>query len=78
MPFDNTGAKYDSKGNYRNWWTQEDLVKFEELSQRVVEYYNGYKNAGLQVNGKQTLTENIADLGGAVRHNGNRLYGRVG
>ena len=62
--FDNTGAKYDSKGNYRNWWTQEDLVKFEELSQRVVEYYNGYENAGLQVNGKQTLTENIADLGG--------------
>lgn len=62
--FDNTGAKFDSKGNYRNWWTQEDLGKFEQLSQRVEEYYNGYENAGLQVNGKQTLTENIADLGG--------------
>lgn len=62
--FDNSGAKYDSKGNYRNWWTQEDLEKFEQLSQRVVEYYNGYENAGLKMNGKQTLTENIADLGG--------------
>lgn len=62
--FDNSGAKYDFKGNYKNWWTDEDLEKFAQLSQKAVEYYNGYEDAGMPVNGEQTLGENIADLGG--------------
>lgn len=62
--FDNAGAKYDYRGSYSNWWTDEDLEKFEQLTQKAVGYYNGYENEGLQVNGTQTLGENIADLGG--------------
>lgn len=62
--FDNSGALYDEKGNYRNWWTDEDFETFHQLSGNVVDYYNGYECAGLPVNGAQTLGENIADLGG--------------
>lgn len=62
--FDNSGALYDEKGNYRNWWTEEDFAVFNQLSQKVVDYYNGYEAYGLPVNGSQTLGENIADLGG--------------
>ena len=62
--FDNSGAKYDYRGSYRNWWTDEDLEKFDQLTQKIVTYYDGYENAGLQVSGTLTLGENIADLGG--------------
>ena len=62
--FDNSGALYDEKGNFRNWWTDEDYEMFNQLSQKVVDYYNGYEVDGIQVNGTQTLGENIADLGG--------------
>ena len=62
--FDNSGALYDEKGNYSNWWTEEDFAVFDQLSQKVVDYYNGYEAYGLPVNGAQTLGENIADLGG--------------
>ena len=62
--FDSAGAQYDAEGNIRNWWTDEDLEYFQELSQKVTDYYDGMEIAGLEVNGEQTVTENIADLGG--------------
>lgn len=62
--FDNSGALYDERGNFSNWWTDEDYEVFSQLSQKVVDYYNGYEVDGMQVNGAQTLGENIADLGG--------------
>lgn len=61
--FDNNGALFDEKGNMNNWWTDEDYKSFEELQEQVIEYYNEYKINGKSVNGKQTVSENIADLG---------------
>lgn len=62
--FDSSGAQYDEKGNYKNWWTDKDYKKFEELSKSVAERYNKIEVLkGHFVNGDYTLNENIADLG---------------
>ncbi len=63
--FDSEGAAFDSRGRLRNWWTPEDLKHFQESTQKLVEQYDRYKPfPDLALNGKQTLAENIADLGG--------------
>ncbi len=63
--FDDQGSKFDADGNFKNWWTDEDRAKFEELANCVVNQFDGYEVAkGLNMNGKLTLGENIADLGG--------------
>jgi predicted metalloendopeptidase len=63
--FDDEGRKYDADGNLKDWWTEEDGTKFESLAAKVVEQYDGYIGVDtLHVNGKLTLGENIADLGG--------------
>ncbi len=63
--FDNTGAKFDSNGNLNCWWTDEDLSKFQEKTQKVRDYYNKVKtDNGKNVNGDATVGENIADIGG--------------
>jgi putative endopeptidase len=63
--FDDQGRKYDGDGNLKEWWTADDAKAFEERAQKVVDQYNGYEPLpGLHVNGKLTLGENIADLGG--------------
>lgn len=63
--FDNMGASYDENGNAADWWTAEDYKKFQEKLQRVVEYYDGVEILpGVQNNGKLTVSENVADLGG--------------
>ena len=61
--FDNNGALFDEKGNLNDWWTKQDYNKFKELQNKVINYYNEYKINGKSVNGKQTVSENIADLG---------------
>ena len=64
--YDDQGRKYDADGNLNDWWTPADAKAFEERAQKVVEQYNAYEPLpGLHVNGKLTLGENIADLGGA-------------
>lgn len=63
--FDDQGSKFDNEGNLKNWWTEDDIKKFQAKTNMVVEQYNNYKVLDtLRVNGKLTLGENIADLGG--------------
>ncbi|HEV2392292.1 MAG TPA: M13 family metallopeptidase [Verrucomicrobiae bacterium] len=64
--YDDQGRKYDADGNLKDWWTEADAKAFEARAQKVVEQFNAYEPLpGLHVNGKLTLGENIADLGGA-------------
>ncbi|MER2996346.1 M13 family metallopeptidase [Pontibacter populi] len=63
--FDDQGAKYDFEGNLKDWWTKEDLDKFNAHAAMVDEQYSGYTVLdNLHVNGKLTMGENIADIGG--------------
>ena len=62
--FDDQGRKYDEKGNLNNWWTEEDTTLFNERTQQLVKLFNEFELRGNHINGKLTLGENIADLGG--------------
>lgn len=62
--FDTSGAQFDENGNLRDWWTAEDKEKFQTLAGEVISYYDGMEVDGKSVSGEQTVTENIADLGG--------------
>jgi putative endopeptidase len=63
--FDDQGRNYDSNGNLRDWWTKEDEAKFKERSELLVKQYDHFDVLdSLHVDGKLTLGENIADLGG--------------
>jgi putative endopeptidase len=63
--FDNNGAAFDSTGLLRNWWTKEDLARFEEQGQALADQVDTYKPfPDLSLNGKLTLGENIADVAG--------------
>ena len=62
--FDSSGSLFDENGNYHVWWTKEDRARFEKLADEVAAYYDRQEGfEGRMVNGKQTLDENIADLG---------------
>ncbi|HUC83453.1 MAG TPA: M13 family metallopeptidase [Flavisolibacter sp.] len=63
--FDDSGAQYAASGNLENWWTKEDEAKFKAKADQVVAQYNAYTVLDtLHVNGRLTLGENIADIGG--------------
>ena len=62
--FDNTGSQFDSEGKLRNWWTEEDLEKYNELKKKIIEYFGNYETQGIKVDGDRTQGENIADLAG--------------
>jgi putative endopeptidase len=65
--FDDEGRQYDPKGNLHNWWTDDDVKKFTTKSELMVEQFNNYVVLdSMHINGKATLGENIADLGGLV------------
>jgi predicted metalloendopeptidase len=65
--FDDRGRQYDAQGNLRDWWTATDAEAYKVQAQRVVEQFEGYTvNDSLHVNGRLTLGENIADLGGVA------------
>ena len=65
--FDDQGSQYDEKGNLNNWWTAEDLKKFQAKTKLIVDQYNEFEALpGKFVNGDATQGENIADLGGIV------------
>jgi putative endopeptidase len=63
--FDDQGRKYDADGNLRDWWTAEDATQYTQRADRVATQFDNYIAVdSLHVNGKLTLGENIADLGG--------------
>ncbi|GAA3667886.1 M13 family metallopeptidase [Arthrobacter ginkgonis] len=65
--FDDQGSQFDGTGELKNWWTDEDRARFEELTGRLVAQYDVLEpeeTPGHTVNGKLTLGENIGDLGG--------------
>jgi len=65
--FDDEGSQFDAKGNLRDWWTKEDREKFDARTQCVDDQYSGYVSLeDIHVNGKLTLGENVADLGGEI------------
>jgi putative endopeptidase len=65
--FDDEGRQFDDKGNLQNWWQDEDEKKFNEKAQKYIDQFNNYVVLdSMHINGKATLGENIADLGGLV------------
>ncbi|MCA9523062.1 MAG: M13 family metallopeptidase [Myxococcales bacterium] len=63
--FDDKGSKYDADGNLKNWWAKPVRARFESKTQCVDKQYSSYEGLkGVKLNGKLTLGENIADLGG--------------
>jgi putative endopeptidase len=65
--FDDEGSQYDAEGNLKMWWTKEDRARFEKKTDCIVEQFDNYEVLpGLKMQGKLTLGENIADLGGLI------------
>jgi putative endopeptidase len=63
--FDDQGALFDAAGRLENWWTKDDFAHFEASSAQLVRQYDGYRPfPDLAVNGRQTVSENIADVAG--------------
>jgi len=63
--FDNGGALFDASGALRNWWTPSDFKRFEAAGNALAAQFDTYEALpGLHVKGKQTLSENIADVAG--------------
>ncbi|WP_297060154.1 M13 family metallopeptidase [uncultured Duncaniella sp.] len=63
--FDDQGRNFDANGNMTNWWTAEDLAKFEEKTKGLIAQFDEVEVLpGLKANGTYTLGENIADQGG--------------
>jgi putative endopeptidase len=73
--FDDQGALFDASGRLKNWWTPEDLAHFRAAGARLAEQFDHYQPfPGVSVHGKQTLSENIADVAGlSVAYDGWRL-----
>jgi putative endopeptidase len=62
--FDSDGRAYDEKGDKHDWWTTRDTQRYKRRAAQVVRLFESQKYRGMDVDGKLTLTENIADLGG--------------
>ncbi|MBZ2148360.1 endopeptidase [Streptococcus gordonii] len=62
--FDTNGASFDENGSLNNWWTEHDYQAFTERTQKVIDQFEGQDSYGAKVNGKLTVSENVADLGG--------------
>ena len=63
--FDDQGAQFDADGNLKNWWSKEDAAKFADKGTCVAEQYSTFEALPKTfVNGRLTLGENIADMGG--------------
>jgi putative endopeptidase len=73
--FDDQGALFDASGRLSNWWAPADFEHFRAAAERLVREFDQYHPfPDLAVNGRQTLSENIADLGGlAVSYDAYRL-----
>jgi len=65
--FDDEGSQYDAKGNLKNWWKEEDRKKFDERTKCVSDQYSSYVVVeDVHINGRLTMGEDVADLGGEI------------
>ncbi|MDR3679424.1 MAG: M13 family metallopeptidase [Flavipsychrobacter sp.] len=65
--FDDQGRQYDEKGNLRNWWSKQDEEQFKKRSDVLVQQFNHMIAVDtIHLNGKASLGENLADLGGIL------------
>jgi len=73
--FDDQGALFDDSGRLNNWWTEADFAHFQASADRLVKQYDAYEALpGLHVKGKQTLSENVADVAGlSAAYDGYRM-----
>ena len=73
--FDDQGAQFDASGRLQNWWTPEDLAHFRASAAQLAAQFDAYRPfPDLSVNGRQTLSENVADVAGlAAAYDGYRL-----
>ncbi|HEX7729968.1 MAG TPA: M13 family metallopeptidase [Terracidiphilus sp.] len=63
--FDDEGRQFDKDGNLKDWWTKDDGEKFNARAECMVKQYDAIEAVpGVHLNGKLTLGENLADLGG--------------
>ncbi len=64
--FDDQGRQFDAEGNLRDWWTADDAQRFKDRAARVAAQFDAYTvvDSATHVNGRLTLGESIADLGG--------------
>ena len=78
--FDNNGSKFDENGLLSNWYTTASQEKYQEIQNKVIDYYNNYEIIhNVSNNGTRTIGENIADLGAMecitnilIRNNANK------
>ena len=78
--FDNNGSKFDENGFLSNWYTSSSQEKYQEIQNKVIDYYNNYEIIhNVSNNGTRTIGENIADLGAMecitnilIRNNANK------
>lgn len=65
--FDDEGRQFDAQGNLRDWWTPEDAKQFEQRASCISGQYSQYIVVDdIKINGKLTLGEDVADLGGLI------------
>ena len=64
--FDDQGRQFDAQGNLSDWWTPDDAQRFKDRASRVAAQFDSYTvvDSATHVNGRLTLGEDIADLGG--------------
>ena len=62
--FDNNGAEYDETGKMSNWWTAADKAAFDKDIDAVADQFDGLVSDGAKINGRLTVSENIADNAG--------------
>ena len=62
--FDDQGAQFDATGNMSNWWQPDTEARFKQRTQCVIDQYSAYPAGGTKINGKLTVGENVADIGG--------------
>ena len=78
--FDNNGSKFDENGFLSNWYTRSSQETYQEIQNKVIDYYNNYEIIhNVSNNGTRTIGENIADLGAMecitnilIRNNANK------
>jgi putative endopeptidase len=65
--FDDEGRQFDAQGNLRDWWTPQDAKAFQERADCISNQYSNYTIIDdIKINGKLTLGEDVADLGGLL------------